>query len=368
MGSIVAGRARACIAGAVYDGVLRTYDARVTPDATRKLFEELSRHAWALSALGVAAQRGLFARLVEAPATAVELADAGSLDLTTTHAILDVVIALGLASKDAEHVALDDGLRAYLGEVGAATVGHDAISTLAAAFAPLRASAQTTGQAGSTSPTTIGGWPADDRVVARAQGKLSESTAPLMAKLFDRLPGLRERLDRPGASMLDVGAGAAGLCVALARSFPELRVIGIEPSAEALAEARSVVASAGLGRRIALRQQLGEDMDDDGLHTAAWVAQMFVPDAAIEAVWRATLRALELGGVLITVAIARTGDDFFSAITRWRNAGWGGGVRTAEVVVAQLEAAGFVDVAALPTPESATAIPIVARKPTPSDA
>jgi hypothetical protein len=333
----------------------------VTPDATRKLFDELSRHAWALSALGIASQRGLFGRLLDAPATAAELADAGGLDLGTTTAIVDVVVALGLASKVGDHVAIDDGLRAYLGEVGPAMVGHDAISTFGAASTPLRAAAQT----GAQVQSVIGGWPAGDRLVARAQGRISEATSRRMAALFDNVPGLRERLERPGASMLDVGAGAGGLSVALARMFPDVRVIGIEPSADALAEARTVIAAAGLGSRIALRQQLGEHMDDDGLHTFAWVAQMFVPDDVIDAVWRATLRALEFGGVLLTAAVAREGEDFFSAITRWRNTAWGGGARTADVVAAQLTAAGFVDVSTYPTADGGALIPIVARKPTP---
>jgi len=357
----------------VYDRVPGSYDDRVTPEATRKLFDELARHAWALSALGVAAERGLFGRLVDAPATVAELAHAGALDLRTTSAIVDVVVALGLASRAGDQVAIDDGLRTYLGEVGAATLGHDAISTLGAAMAPLRAAARSTAASSArvavavaVAPAVrVGGWPADDRLIARAQGRLSEATGTRMAALFDRLPELRERLERPGASILDVGAGAAGLCVALARMFPDVRVIGIEPSAEALAEARTVIAAAGFGSRIALRQQLGEDMDDDGLHTCAWVAQMFVPDDAIEGVWRATLRALEHGGTVVTAAIAREGEDFFSAITRWRNAAWGGGVRTADVVAAQLAAAGFVDVETIAVPEGSGPVPIVARRPTP---
>lgn len=329
----------------------------MTPDATRKLFEELSRHAWALSAVGVAAQRGLLAKLALAPATIDELADAGGLDLTSAAAIVDVIVAAGLASKDGDRVALDEGMRAYLVDAGAEGPGHDAIATLAGAAAPLRAAAE--------KGARVGGWPADDRLAVRAQGRLSGAATRRMVGLFDAIPGLRDRISRPGASLLDIGAGAAGLCVAFAQTFPDLRVIGIEPSAAALVEARATIAAAGLGSRIALRQQLGEDLDDDGLHTVAWVAQMFVPDDAIDGVWRATLRALEFGGVLLTLAVAQGGDDFFSAITRWRNAAWGGGVRTPDRVIAQLQSAGFVDVVAMPGPPGGYVQPIVARRPTP---
>ncbi|HET6585104.1 MAG TPA: hypothetical protein VFG69_16720, partial [Nannocystaceae bacterium] len=77
------------------------------------------------------------------------------------------------------------------------------------------------------------------------------------------------------------------------------------------------------------------------------------------------LRALEHGGVLLTVAVAQAGDDFFAAITRWRNAAWGGGVRTPDVVIAQLARAGFVDVVAMPGPPGGYVQPIVARRPSP---
>lgn len=332
------------------------YDREVTPEATRKLVDEMCRNAWALSALTVGANRGVFARLHDGPATIDELAIVGRMDLATTHAVVDVVVALGLASQIDGRVALDDGVRPLL-EDGGRSMGDDLLTTLGALFSSAHASAEPEAH--------IGGWPAQDRALVGAQGRLSAAGIRRIGPLLEAMPAVKERLSRPGASLLDIGAGAAGLCVALAQMFPELRVVGIEPSAIALAEARAVVAASRLGSRIALRQQLGQHLDDDGLHTAAWVAQMFVPDDAIEAVWRATLRALELGGVLLTGAVAQDGDDFFAAISRWRNVTWGGGVRTAATVRAQLEAAGFVDVAIVPVPPGGVMTPIVARRPAP---
>jgi precorrin-6B methylase 2 len=329
----------------------------VTPEATRKLFEELSRDAWALSAIGVAAQRGMFARLLEGSASVAELAEAAGLEPVTTAAVVDVVVAIGLASRSSDRVALADGMRTCLGDLGPDNLGCDATSTLGAALAPLLRACEP--------GAAIGGWPANERAIARAQGRVSGSATKRMIAMLDAIPGLRERLARPGASMLDIGAGAAGLAIAMAQAFPELRVIGIEPSSEALTEARSAIAAARLGSRIAMRQQLGQDLDDDGLHAYAWVAQMFVPDDAIDAVWRATWRALEPGGVVCTLSVATVGDDFFSAVSRWRNVGWGGGARTPDVVVAQLEAAGFAEIVAMPTPAGTAFTPIVARRPTP---
>jgi len=332
------------------------YDREVTPEATRKLVDEMCRNAWALSALTVAANRGLLVRLEEGPATIDELATAGRIDHSVAHGIADVLVALGLASKIEDRVAIDEGLRAWLGASGP-SCGDDLLATLGSLLAPARSSAEPEAR--------VGGWTADDRLLVRAQGRVSHAGSQRIRPMLDRIPGLTERLSRGGASLLDVGAGAAGLSVAFATMFPELRVVGIEPSPTALAEARSVVAAARMGNRIALRQQLGEDLDDDGLHSAAWVAQMFVPDEVIEKLWKATLRALELGGFLITGAVAQEGDDFFAAVSRWRNAAWGGGVRTAATVVAQLEAAGFVDIAIIEVPPGTGMTPIVARRPTP---
>lgn len=297
---------------------------------------------WATSALSVAASRGVLARLQQDAATIEELAEAARLQPSSVSAICGVLIALGLARQDGDRVAIDEGLRAVIGDGALGPFADDVFATLAAARAPAHRAAAELDQ--------VVGWDGDDAVLVRAQGRNSATITKRMNMMVDRVPGLRDRLSRPGATMLDVGAGAAGLCLAFAQIFPTLRIVGLEPSATAIAEGRAAVAASGLADRIELRQEYGEQLSADSEFAMAWVAQMFVPDDAIMPLLRASLRALEPGGVLITAAIANDGDDLGAAVSRWRNAAWGGSVRTPAVVTAHLEASGFVGVTTLPGP------------------
>jgi 23S rRNA G2445 N2-methylase RlmL len=52
------------------------------------------------------------------------------------------------------------------------------------------------------------------------------------------------------------------IAIELCRAFPALRVVGLEPAAAPLVQARANVAAAQLADRIALRQQGVEDLHD----------------------------------------------------------------------------------------------------------
>jgi precorrin-6B methylase 2 len=170
------------------------------------------------------------------------------------------------------------------------------------------------------------------------------------------------QLSAVGARFLDVGAGAAGLGIAYARMYPNLHVVGLEPSEMACAEARREVDAAGFADRVEIRNVFGQDLHEESVYAAAYVAQMFIPDAALAAVLRATCRALVPGGWLTTAAIAVEGADLNAATSRFRNAIWGGSVRHAPEVIAALEAAGFAPVMAAPSPPGAM-VPVIARRP-----
>jgi len=64
------------------------------------------------------------------------------------------------------------------------------------------------------------------------------------------VPGLVERLHRPGARALDVGCGTGWSTVALARTFAQLRITGLDLDAASVADARKHVGASGLGHRI----------------------------------------------------------------------------------------------------------------------
>lgn len=66
---------------------------------------------------------------------------------------------------------------------------------------------------------------------------------------MDQLPDISARLDDGGA-ILDLGCGTGWSTVALARRFPNARVVGVDLDEASIAEARANAADSGLGERV----------------------------------------------------------------------------------------------------------------------
>jgi precorrin-6B methylase 2 len=321
----------------------------------RRIVQALCDHAWSLGAVAIAAERGVLGAIAEQPVELAELARIAGLEPSTLRACVDVLCGLGLARVEGGTVHGGEPLRELGGEAGARVLAADARATLGVIFSAARDSA--------TPEAAVEGWRADDPVIVRAQALVSEATSDRMSALFSELPELALRLQASGAQMLDVGAGAGGLCVAFARAFPRLRVVGIERSPVACGEARAAVVRAGVGDRVEIREGLAEDLHDHERYACAYVAQMFISDETLPDALRATLRALEPRGTLVTGAIASLGDTLLAAISRLRSSVWGGGVRTASDLVTALEHAGFIEARSLSLLGGGAFLPIIARRP-----
>ncbi|MBS1123875.1 MAG: hypothetical protein H6Q90_6103 [Deltaproteobacteria bacterium] len=321
------------------------------PTDLRALVSELNRGTWALGALSVAAERGVLSALAERPCSLDEIATIARMAPATARALADVLAALGLAVVEADLVR-DAGMLASMRDLGASKV---LAADLRSTFGTVRDSTY----AAATS-VPVEGWRAVDPVAVRAQATVSQAITLGLRAMLENTP-MHAWLAKDDARFLDVGAGAAGLAIAYARMYPKLRVVGLEPSEVACAEAAHAIDEAGVADRVEIRHQLGQDLADEGVYAAAYVAQMFIPDAAIDGVLRATCRALVPGGWLTTGAIAVDGVDLSAAMSRYRNAVWGGGVREAPQVIAALEAAGFVNVMAMGSPGGI--VPLIARRP-----
>jgi len=76
------------------------------------------------------------------------------------------------------------------------------------------------------------------------------------------VPGLDERLRRPGVRVADVGCGTGWSAIALARAFPAVRVDGFDLDDASVADGRRNVAEAGLSSRVTVQVR---DARDPGL-------------------------------------------------------------------------------------------------------
>ena len=74
------------------------------------------------------------------------------------------------------------------------------------------------------------------------------------------LPMVTARLES-GARVLDVGCGAGRVCIAIARDFPQSRVVGLDPDAESIRHAEAAAAAAGVSGRITFLAATIDDLD-----------------------------------------------------------------------------------------------------------
>jgi precorrin-6B methylase 2 len=188
------------------------------------------------------------------------------------------------------------------------------------------------------------GWSHTETELLQATGDATCGFAQLLHEtLAPQLDGLAERLARPGAAFLDIGAGVARLAIEMATSHPKLRVVGLEPWGPSLELARENVTAAGLQGRVEIREQAGEDVAVSESYDLAWIPGAFLPGRVIPILVARVLRALRPGGWLLFALPSTSDDALATALARFRTVMFGGEPVSAPEVEAQLAHAGFVE-------------------------
>jgi SAM-dependent methyltransferase len=192
-------------------------------------------------------------------------------------------------------------------------------------------------------PARPPGWTYDDPVVLQAQGQASRLVVRAIEAFAKQRSQFAPTLRSPGA-FLDVGSGVAWLAIEAAKSWPALKVVGIDPWEPAMALARKNVADTGMAGRIELRQQSIQQFDDRDAFTLAWLAGPFIPRAIVEDAIGRILRALKRGGWLAFGLYASPPTPLGVALTTLRVVRGGGHPWTVQEAEQQLRAAGFESV------------------------
>jgi predicted O-methyltransferase YrrM len=304
----------------------------------RRVIDELSNSVWAFATLTAALEAGVLEQLAEQQELGAISALLG-LDPSLAEGTLDVLMALRLARRDGQLFVAAPGLTPLL--------APDAKEVL---LAQLRSTDLQCRQLidGARHGNLVPGWQHTDPMLLEAQGRSGKGAMPAMIQSLRQNPEVAARLDQPSASFLDVGVGVGVIAIELCRAFPALRVVGLEPAAAPLAQARANVAAAGLADRVELRQQGVEELQDSEAFDLAYVAQVFIPDGVFAAGLARVWRALRPGGWMSMPAISAAGEDLEAALSRLRNLLWGGGVRLPEQVAEAARAVGFTGVQVAP--------------------
>jgi SAM-dependent methyltransferase len=278
-------------------------------------------------------------------------------------------LAAALAARLGE-TAPDPALQAHVaGVVDALGAATHLASATRAELRPLLAEIRTmflTDAKLAGGATALAGWAHGEQDILVAAGDVSAAFPDRFEKaIVPELDGLAQRLAAPGASFLDVGVGVAALSIAMARRWPSLRVVGIDPLAPALALARERVHAAALDRRIELRQQAGEQLSDEEAFDLAWIPSLFVPETAVSQVVKRVHLALRPGGWLLFPMWRADGDGLAGSLARLRIAMFGGLPATPPRVEQLLREHGFIDVRWMPAPPPALSALAVGRRPLP---
>jgi SAM-dependent methyltransferase len=147
-------------------------------------------------------------------------------------------------------------------------------------------------------PERVPGWSYEDPDILQSQGQASPLIVHWIEALAAQRPELSDALRRPGA-FLDIGTGVGWLAIEAARSWPALRVVGIDPWEPALTVARKNLALSGLVERVALRSQRVEQLEETATFTLAWVPGPFISPEVVDRALERIRGALAPGGWLI---------------------------------------------------------------------
>src|SRR5579859_2201535 len=206
-------------------------------------------------------------------------------------------------------------------------------------------------------------WSAQSEEALLAQGRASVGGArPFAQFMLPTMGDLAGRLASPGARMLDVGTGAAGLAVDWAQVFPQLRVLGIDTLDRALDLACQTIAASDVADRVTVRKQDVADFTDDTGFDLAWLPAPFIPQPVMTGGLLRVAAALRPGGWVMMGHGKFGGTPVQDALTRLKTLAYGGTSLDDAAACELLHRAGLTSVRLAPTPRGVPAI-TVGRKP-----
>lgn len=134
----------------------------------------------------------------------------------------------------------------------------------------------------------------------------------LCQEYLPQIPGLVERLNRPGARIADLGCGHGWSSVAMAMAYPGVRVEGLDLDEPSLAAARGHAAEKGVGARTTFRSDVAN------IQAASYdlvTAFECIHDMADPVSVLSSMRAMVKPGGTVLVVDERVADEFLGEAT-----------------------------------------------------
>jgi SAM-dependent methyltransferase len=322
----------------------------------------LGYNATRFIALGV--ETGLFRALAAAPegVTAPELAAAQGLDAEYTRHFLQTGYALELLDLAGDRYRLAEHMAPLL-----ARPEHNSYLGALAGFHHI------SGRDFERMPALLksGGTYTFQQHEADFITGVAEVTAGIAGFVAASiLPGLPEFAGRDDLQVLDLGCGAGGTLLALARAYPKAELLGVDVEPRSVERANVRFAEAGVAQRVTAQVAAAEGVDLAGrfdLVTLIQVLHETLPAVRAD-ILAGAARALKPGGVLLvvdepypeTVEGLRAAQS--CAMTQFIERFWGNELLSLSQQKALIEAAGLrVDAQSVPPPGLVSVT--VARRP-----
>jgi SAM-dependent methyltransferase len=195
------------------------------------------------------------------------------------------------------------------------------------------------------------GWGTQSDQVLLDQGRASAGTGHAIAtRLVPTLPGLADRLAKPGSRVLDIGAGVAALSLALVRALPHIRVTAVDVLDRAVTLARTELAQAGEpAERVELRQQDVADLREPNTYDLVWLPAPFIAEDVMNKALPHLVNAVVPGGWLVVGTNPTPTGDLAAAVARWNAIRNGGNSLDSNRMAETMAQLGLVEVAQRPT-------------------
>jgi SAM-dependent methyltransferase len=208
-------------------------------------------------------------------------------------------------------------------------------------------------------PDRAPGWSHSDPVILQSIGIGSRQIVHTLAKLAGEVEWLNRQLNG-GGTFLDIGTGVGMLAIEAAKTWHDLKVVGIDTYPTALNLARENLARSDVGGRVELRQQSVEHLDPAEHFDVAWFPGPFIPLELVEPSLALLRRVLVRDGALV-FGFFGAPNPLAQALTDLRVVRGGGYPWTGPAVKELLQRAGYLDVQVFA--EGSLATLVVGRNP-----
>lgn len=305
--------------------------------------EPLQRAGQVVALLVAAHDAGLLEQLAEGT-SAMQAASTVGVTEGRAAAVLDVLAAYGVCQQLDGGWALTEGWRQLVR--GDGPVSLEAVL----GFGRVRAEQL----AGALSPVADY-WrlPEQDRLLV-ARGASFDPTTPagpaMVRADLDDLPTVVAALDQ-GGRVLELGCGVASRLTALLVAFPSATAVGVELAADLVAYGRARAEQVGVGDRLELVVADATSYEPDGLFDQVNWSQFFFPEPARAGALATAVKALRPGG-WVSMPVIWDGTPHPTGSPQQRELAverlaldlWDVPLRSTGEVLAEVAAAGFVDV------------------------